>query len=121
MEAHGKSGGPVFIVDFQLCGVRFGQTNFELMEANSLQIDPKKIQQLDKIDSVDDAQAVELLNAWHWPGGLYLAEPRIGNIELRITLGRCNLPAEFFDLTRGNPEMPADRLKSFSGVQLSIA
>ena len=27
VEAHGESGGSVFIVDFQLCRVRFRQTN----------------------------------------------------------------------------------------------
>jgi len=55
MEARRECGGPVFIIDFQPCAVRFGQTNFELVEPNSLQVDPKQRQQLDKIDPVDDA------------------------------------------------------------------
>jgi len=32
------------------------------MLTNSLQVDPEEIQQLDKIDPVDDAQTEELLN-----------------------------------------------------------
>ena len=111
----------MFIVDLQPSKVRLRQANFELMEADSLQVDPKQIQQLDEINSVDDAYAEQLLNTRDWPRRLYLAEPRIGNIELRTTLGLCDLPAVLFDLTRGNPETPADCLKSFSGVQLSIA
>jgi len=55
VEAHRKSGAPVLIVDFQLCKVRFRQANFELMQTDSLQVDPEEIQQLDKIDPVDDA------------------------------------------------------------------
>jgi hypothetical protein len=51
---HGKRGRPVFVVDFQPCTVRFRQPNFKLMEADSLQVDPKEIQQLNKIESVDD-------------------------------------------------------------------
>jgi len=35
--------------------VRFRQANFELMQTDSLQVDPEEIQQLDKIDPVDDA------------------------------------------------------------------
>jgi len=55
VEAHGKSGGPVVIVDFQLFRVCVRQANFELMQTNSFQVDPEEIQQLDKIDPVDDA------------------------------------------------------------------
>ena len=77
VEAHGKSGGPVFVVDFQACRMRFRQPNFELMEADSLQVDPKEVQQLNKIEPVDDAYAEELLNTRHRPCGFYLAEPRI--------------------------------------------
>jgi len=101
--------------------MRFRQPNFELMEADSLQVDPKEVQQLNKIEPVDDAYAEELLNTRHWPCGFYLAEPRIGNVELRTTFGLCDLPAVFFDLARRNPKMSANRLKSFSGVQLTVA
>ncbi len=79
--------------------MRFRQPNFELMEADSLQVDPKEVQQLNKIEPV----------------------PRIGNVELRTTFGLCDLPAVFFDLARRNPKMSANRLKSFSGVQLIVA
>jgi len=65
VKAHGESGGPVFIVDFQPCRVCFRQTNFEAMQIDSFQVDPEEMQQLDKIDSVDDAQAKELLNTWY--------------------------------------------------------
>ena len=65
MEAHGKSGAAVFVVDFQLCKVRFRQANFELMQTDSLQVDPEETQQLDKVDPVDDAYAEELLNTWY--------------------------------------------------------
>jgi len=54
VEAHGKSGGPVFIVDFQPYRVGFRQADFELMETDSFQVDPKEIQQLNKIEPVDD-------------------------------------------------------------------
>ena len=88
------------------------------MEPDSIEIDSKKVQQLDKIDPVDDAQAVKLLNAWHWPCGFYLTEPRIRNIELRAALGFCDLPAVFFDLARRNPELFANRLELFPRAQL---
>ncbi len=111
----------MFIVDFQASKVRLRQTKFDLMEANSLQVDPKQGQQLDKIDPVDDAQAEELFNTRDWPRRLHLAEPTVGNIEFRTTFGLCNLPAVFFDLAQRNPHTSPNRLNSFSGVQFGIA
>ena len=91
------------------------------MEANSLQLDPKQGQQLDKIDPVNDAQAEELFNTRDWPRPLHLAEPAVGNIEFCATFGLCNLPAVFFDLAQRNLQTSPNRLNSFSGVQLGTA
>ena len=91
------------------------------MEPDSIQVDPKEREQLDKIDPIDDTQAEKLLNTRYWPCGFYLAEPGIGNIELRAAFGLCDLPAIFFDLARGDPEVFAYRLELLSRSQLTIA
>jgi len=65
LKAHRESGGTVLTVHFKLCRVCFRQANFELMQTDSLQVDPEEKQQLDKIDPVDNAQAEEFLNTWY--------------------------------------------------------
>jgi len=48
LKAHRKSGGTVFIDTSSFAGV-FRQANFELMQTDSLQVDPEKKQQPTKL------------------------------------------------------------------------
>lgn len=107
----------MLVVNFKSGNMSVGQAKFELTEPDCIQMDPKKTQQLHKIDPVDDAQCIELLNAWQWPFGFDLTEPPIGNIKLRAALGLGDLPAISFDLARRYPEVLANRLEFFPCTQ----
>jgi hypothetical protein len=76
------------------------QRGGELMEAQSLQVNPIEEYKIGKLCAINGAQAVKLEDAGYGVRILDLRKPRIGNLEFRIMLSACYLLAEFGDVAR---------------------
>ena len=85
------------------------------MEAQSLQVDPVKKQEIGEFRPVDGAQAVQLEDARDGVRILDLGEPGVGDLVLRIILGAGNLLAQLRHIARGYAQPQAQLLQVFVG------
>ena len=60
------------------------------MPANLFNVDPVKLEQIGKLDSVDDAQGVKLIDTRDDFLVFNLGDPRIGDKKFLVTLGLGN-------------------------------
>jgi len=101
VKTHRKRDRTIRVTDFQFSQMCVRQRGGELMEAQSLQVNPIEKQEIGKLCAINGAQAVKLEDAGYGVRILDLRKPRIGNLEFRIMLSACYLLAEFRDVARG--------------------
>ena len=87
-------------------GLRKG--HFDLQFVDPLNIHAIELKKIAEFDMIDDAQAIELVNARDGLRVLDLGKPRVGDVELLIPLGIYNFLAEIGDVARSHAEPKAE-------------
>jgi len=101
VKTHGKRNRAIRVADLQFSQMGVRERGSQLMEAQSLQVDPVEKQEVRELRPIDGAQAVQLEDARDGVRIFDLRKPRIGNLKFRIMFSARNLLAQFRHIARG--------------------
>src|SRR5712664_3282754 len=115
IETHGERNRTIRVTDFQCSQMGVRKRGSELMEAQPLQIEAVKKQEIGELRPVDGAQAVELEDARDGVRILDLREPGVGDLVFQIMLRAGNLLAQLRHIARGYAQPQPQLLQLFVG------
>jgi len=111
VEADGEGNGAFRVIHFESSEMGLRQGRGELVQSESLQIDPVQKQQIGELDAVNGTEAIQFEDAGDGVGVFDLRQPGIGNLKFRIALRFGNFLAEFSNVAGGDAQTCAQVLE----------
>ncbi len=99
IELDGERDVHIGIRDIDIREVCVLKLDLHLMFGNLREIDAKQREQVGELQMVDDAEAIEFVDAWRGFGVLDLREPSVGNTEFLISFHLRNCQAFLGDFS----------------------